>query len=220
MTFIRNLAFTLGAVLALATASWSQGMGMMHPPEMPGQFNPVVGSGGEYEITHNGQTVNWTYAVVGKETVNGQEGYWLEMRTETPRGKMVMKQLMVTQPGKVQIERMIMQPPGRPPMEMPMAMMSRMGGGAHPAPASDHPQGELVGTESVTVPAGTFTAEHFRSTTDGKTNDVWASTKVAPYGLVKMTSADTTMVLVKALDHETSQITGEPQKMNIPGMPQ
>ena len=218
MTPIRNGVLALGVVLGLATVGWSQGM--MRPPEMPGQFNPVVGSGGEYQITSNGRTVSWTYAVVGKEMVNGQDGYWLEMRTETPRGKMVMKQLMVYQPGKVQIERMIMQAPGRPPMEMPVAMMSRMGGGVHPPAASDHGQGELVGTESVTVPAGTFTAEHFRSTTNGATADVWASTKVAPYALVKMTSADTTMVLVKVLDHETSQITGEPQKMNFPGMPQ
>ena len=217
MTQFRNWALALGAALGLATVCWSQGM--MRPPEMPGQFNPVVGSGGEYQITSNGKTINWTYAVVGKETANGQDGYWLEMRADTARGKMVMKQLMVSQPGKMQIERMIMQAPGRPPMEMPMAMMSRMGGGTHAA-ASDHPQGELVGTESLTVPAGTFTAEHFRSTTNGKTADVWASTKVAPYGLVKMTSADTTMVLVKVLDHETSQITAEPQKMNFPGMPQ
>ena len=113
-----------------------------------------------------------------------------------------------------------MQAPGRPPMEMPLAMMSRMGGGPHPPATSGHPQGEMLGTESVTVPAGTFTAEHFRSTNNGRTSDVWASTKVAPYGLVKMTSADTNMVLVKVLDHETSQITGEPQKMNFPGMPQ
>ena len=87
-----------------------------------------------------------------------------------------------------------------------------MGAASHPqAAGSEHGQGELVGTESVTVPAGTFTAEHFRSNNDGKVSDVWASTKVAPYGLVKMTSADTTMVLKKVLDHETSQITGEPQ---------
>jgi hypothetical protein len=221
MTSIRSFAFTLSVALGLAALGWSQGM--MRPPEMPGQFNPVVGSGGEYEITSNGKTINWTYAVVGKETVNGQDGYWLEMRGDTPRGKMVMKQLMVSQDGKVQAERMIMQPPGRPPMEMPVAMMSRMGGmggGSHsPGAAADHSQ-ELVGTESVTVPAGTFTAEHFRTTTNGKTGDVWASTKVAPYGVVKVSSADTTMVLVKVLDHETSQITGEPQKMNFPGMPQ
>ena len=221
MTFARRMALTLGAVLGLAAVSWAQGMGMMRPPEMPGQFNPVVGSGAEYEITSNGQKVNWAYAVVGKETVNGQDGYWLEMRADSPRGKMVMKQLMVSQPGKVDIERMIMQAPGRPPMEMPMAMVSRMAGATHPqATGSDHGQGEMVGSESVTVPAGTFTAEHFRSTSNGKTADVWASAKVAPYGLVKMTSADTNMVLVKVLDHETSQITGEPQKMNFPGMPQ
>ena len=218
MSLIRSFTITLSALLGLAAISWSQGM--MRPPEMPGQFNPVVGSGGEYQITSKGQTVNWAYAVVGKETVNGQDGYWLEMRSDSPRGKMVMKQLIVSESGKVQIERMIMQAPGRPPMEMPVGMMSRMGGGPHPPAASGHPQGELVGTESVTVPAGTFETEHFRSTTNGKTSDVWVSTKVAPYGLVKMTSADTNMVLVKVLEHETSQITGEPQKMNFPGMPQ
>jgi hypothetical protein len=219
MNLMRSVTITLGALLGVAAVSLSQGM--MHPPEMPGQFNPVVGSGGEYQITNKGQTINWTYAVVGKETVNGQDGYWLEMRSDSPRGKMVMKQLMVSEAGKVQVERMIMQSPGRPPMEMPLAMMSRMGPGTRPpAGGAEHGQREMLGTESVTVPAGTFTAEHFRSTNNGKASDVWASTKVAPYALVKMTSADTTMVLVKVLDHETSQITGEPQKMNFPGMPQ
>lgn len=219
MNLMRSVIITLIVTLGVAAVSWSQGM--MHPPEMPGQFNPVLGSGGEYQITNKGQTVNWTYAVVGKETVNGQDGYWLEMRTDSPRGKMVMKQLIVSEAGKVQVERMIMQSPGRPPMEMPVAMMSRMGAGTRPqAAGSDQGQREMLGTESVTVPAGTFTAEHFRSTNNGKVSEVWASTKVAPYALVKMTSADTTMVLVKVLDHETSQITGEPQKINFPGMPQ
>jgi hypothetical protein len=141
------------------------------------------------------------------------------MQAESPRDKMVMKQLVVLQPGKMKVERMIMQAPGRPPMEMPVAMISTMGGGVHPSAAPDHGQGELVGMESVIVPAGTFTAEHFRSTTNGKTGDVWASTRVAPYAL-EATSADTTMVLVKGLDHETSQITGEPQKLNILGISQ
>ena len=101
MTFARRMALTLGAFLGLATLSWAQGMGMgMRPPEMPGQFNPVVGSGGEYEITSKGQTMDWTYAVVGKETVNGQDGYWLEMRGESPRGKVVMKQLMGVRGGE------------------------------------------------------------------------------------------------------------------------
>ena len=80
--------------------------------------------------------------------------------------------------------------------------------------------GELVGTESVTVPAGTFTCQHYRKQEKNGPADMWISTQVTPYGMVKMTSADTTMVLKKILTNETSHIKGEPQKMQFPGMPQ
>jgi hypothetical protein len=46
--------------------------------------------------------------------------------------------------------------------------------------------------------------------------DVWISSKVPPYGMVKMSSAEMTAVLEKVLSNETSHIQGEPQKMNIP----
>ena len=224
MTGIHRLVISAGVVLATAALASAQGMMGMRPPTIPGQFTPVVGSGAEYQMTGKSGEVHWTYAVVGKESVDGADGYWLEMRTETPRGgKMIMKELMVTNAGGIEIKRMIMQPPGRPPMEMPAGMMGMGRAGAAPStPSASNPvQGEKVGAESVTVPAGTFECDHYRSTADGKTTDVWASTKVAPYGLVKMTSADATMVLEKVLEHETSQITGEPQKMPMvtPGMP-
>jgi hypothetical protein len=79
-------------------------------------------------------------------------------------------------------------------------------------------RGELVGTESVTVPAGTFTCQHYRSQGNNGTSDVWFSTDITPTGMVKMTSQDTTQVLKKVLTHETSHIKGEPQK--FPGMSQ
>jgi len=223
MVSIRSLALAGVAGLGLALMSWSQGM-MMRPPDIPGKFNPVVGSGAEYKITDNkGATHDWALAVVGKEAVEGQEGYWVEMRTATDHGAMVMKQLMVIQGGSPSVKRMIVQSPGRPPMEMPMGMMGmmgKMGGNQPPASEAKHGMGELVGSESVTVPAGTFQCEHFRSTEKGKTTDVWVSTKVAPYGLVKMSGPDTSMVLQKVLEDEKSQIQGEPQKMSFPGMPQ
>jgi hypothetical protein len=46
--------------------------------------------------------------------------------------------------------------------------------------------------------------------------DYWISAKISPYGLVKMTSDNMTMVLEKSLTNETSHIQGEPQKMNMP----
>ena len=128
-------------------------------------------------------------------------------------GGVVMKHLLVMSGGKPEIKRMIMQSPGQAPMEMPMMMMGMMKGKEQ---ASSEGMGEKLGTESVTVPAGTFLCDHYRSTTKAGTADLWVSAKVPPYGMVKMTSADMSMVLVKVLSGETSQIKGEPQKM--PGL--
>jgi hypothetical protein len=223
MNSVRHFAVGAIAVLGLAGACWAQGM--MRPPNMPGDFKPVVGSGAKYQLTEKkGTTHEWAWAVVGKDTVDGQDAYWLEIRTAAARGTMVMKELVTSQPGNFDVKRMVVQPPGRPPMEMPVSMVG-MGTqrAQQAAAASPHDMGEVVGSETVSVPAGTFDTQHFRSTSNGNTVDVWASSKVSPYGLVKMTSSDgTSMVLEQVLDHETSQITGEPQKMNfpMPGRPQ
>src|SRR6185295_5129520 len=46
-----------------------------------------------------------------------------------------------------------------------------------------------VGAESVTVPAGTFTADHYRDKgAGGETVDFWVRKDLAPFGLVKLTS--------------------------------
>ena len=78
--------------------------------------------------------------------------------------------------------------------------------------------GELVGTESVTVPAGTFTCQHYRKQEQNGPMDLWISMQVTPYALVKMTGEDMNMVLKKVLTNETSHIKGEPQKMPTPEM--
>jgi len=220
LSSVRGIFLNLAAILGLAVSTCAQGM--MRPPHVPGEFKPVVGSGAEYQMTtKDGKNQTFAMAVVGKEPIEGQDGYWLEWRIDSGHGKMLMKQLMVEQPGSVAIKRTIVQPPGRPPIEMPAMMMNMQ----HEPPNATagghgHGMGEMLGNESITVPAGTFDCQHFRSTESGHTADVWASVKVSPYGLVKMTSSEgTSMVLEKVLDHENSQITGEPQKMPFPGMP-
>jgi hypothetical protein len=221
MSFAKKVEMVFVLTLGLASAAWAQrmGRGMGQAPNIPGTFKPVVGSGAQYEIDAKNQKMEWTYVVVGKESVDGGDGYWMEMRTDAGgKGEMVMKHLMVIGPGKAEIKRMIMQSAGQPPMEMPMGMMQGMMKNKPPAPSSGkgpHEMGEKVGTETVTVPAGTFLCEHYRSQTEKGSADMWVSTNVSPYGLVKMTSADTTMVLQKVLSNETSHIKGEPQKMNF-----
>ncbi len=58
--------------------------------------------------------------------------------------------------------------------------------------------------------------DHYRKQEPHGTVDVWISSKVPPYGMVKMSSGERTTVLEKVLSNETSHIQGEPQKMNMP----
>ena len=212
MRSIVRIASTVMVCLGIVAAAWGQRMAQ--PPPMMGEFHPVVGTGAQYEVNIKGEKSVWTYSVVGKESVQGQDAYWLEMRMEggTANG-MVMKQLLVTSAGKPEIKRMIMQTPGQAPMEMPMTMMSMMKGKNK---ETSEGMGEKVGTEPVIVPAGTHLCAHYRKS-GPKASEHWISSSVPPYGLVKMTSGDVSMVLVKTLTNESSHIDGEPQKMPCMG---
>ncbi len=93
-----------------------------------------------------------------------------------------------------------------------MGMMASRGGGATAALKADvHNGAEVVGTESVTTPAGTFDCEHLR-TKEG--SDVWIAPKTGPWGLVKSTSKDSSMVLVKVITDAKSHVVGTPQSMD------
>ncbi len=230
MSSLKRAVAVLALVLVALAGAWAQrpggGMGTMGSmPQMPGLRNPVEGSGAEYQMTtkKNGKEMDADMATVilSKEKVDGADGLWMEQRMTSAEmgGEMVNKILMVTEGPQMGIKRMIVQTPGRPPMEMSGIMMGMMKQ-HQPQPstgAGKADMGELVGTESVTVPAGTFSCQHYRKQERNGPADMWVSTDVTPYALVKMVNADVTMVLKRALTNETSHIKGEPQKM--PEMP-
>jgi len=203
-------------LLTVSTANAQMGMGMRQSPMPRGFFSPVVGSGAAYEITTaEGRKVNVEYAIVGKETVNGKDGYWMEWTMPGTGGDMIMKTLTVAG-DTVTTTRTIMQMPGRPPMEMPQQMTGRMNGQS--VPSDIRSAAEDVGSESITVPAGTFTCEHYRLK-DGS-GDTWVSTKVAPFGVIKHQGKDSTMVLTKVITDAKDKIVGTPQPFNPMGMMQ
>ena len=232
MRFAKRTLTVLGLALAATGVLWAQrpgGGGGMNPfagvPSF-GLQNPTIGSGSEYQLTTQGKDMDLAIVALGKENVDGQTGYWMEMRMTNPAlgGEVVMKTLVVSSATESGIKRMIMQSPGRPPMEMPSMMMTMMQQHQPPpvtkAGGGKEGMGELVGEESIAVPAGTFTCQHYRRQDTRGTVDLWISTQVTPWAMVKMTSADATMVLKKVLTNETTHINGEPQKIQIPGMPQ
>lgn len=230
MTFAKRTSIMFVVAMTVAGSLWAQrpGGGMNPMGGMPsfGLQNPTIGSGSEYLVTAKGKEMDMAIVALGKEDVGGETGYWMEMRMNSEQlgGEMVMKDLVVSSAGAQGVKRMIIQRPGQPPMEMPSMMMNMMQQHQPPSVTSKGEggpsgTGELVGTESVTVPAGTFSCQHYRKQDAKGPTDLWISTQVTPYAMVKMTSADANMVLKKVLSNETSHIKGEPQKMQFPGMP-
>ena len=200
-------------ILALATAiTASAQMGMRAgPPQIRGVWSPVVGQGAVYQVSGAAiKNSEMEIAVLGKESVNGKDGYWLQMAMSNPDigGQMVMKHLFVLDGQETRSTRMIMQMPGRPPMEMPAQMMHR----ENSTQAADvRTDAQDLGSESITVPAGTYTTEHYRAK-DG--SDIWISKEVPPWGMVKYQGKDTTMVLAKVILEAKDKIVGTPQPFN------
>jgi|SRR5271170_1069759 hypothetical protein len=200
--------FVLAAMLP---GSAGAQMGVHAGPAMRGIFNPVVGSGGEYEMTsEKGTNTVMEIAVVGKESVDGKDGYWFEMTiANTSMGQMISKSLTVLDGQDTVVSRMIMQMPNRPPMEMPMQMYKA---NAQKQSADIRDRAEDVGSETVSTPAGTFVTEHYKMK-DGS-GDAWVAPKAGPYGLVKSQGKDSSMVLTKVITDAKDKITGTPQPFN------
>src|SRR5229473_3286499 len=128
--------FVVAACVSFAAPAGAQMGGPMRPPAMQGVFNPVVGSGAAYELTDKKQQKNtMEITVVGKETVNGKDAFWMETGVQDPKSgtPIYMKMLIAPAEGNAVTERMIMQIPGQPnPMEMSMTMKMQRGGDAKP----------------------------------------------------------------------------------------
>jgi hypothetical protein len=200
-------AMTAGCffVLAFAATVLAQGgpLGGAMGPLPRGMFNPVVGSGAQYEIQPTGKDkMTVEIDVVGKEPVNGKDGYWFETAFDSHMGQMTMKMLMVSDAANATIAKLIMQMHGAPPMEMPAQMIGQRGQQTYDI----REKADKVGSESVTTPAGTFTADHYHMK-DGS-GDFWVSDKVSPYGLIKGQGKDFNMVLIKVVTDAKDKITG------------
>jgi len=199
----------VGAVFLADFARAQMGMDYFKKPAIADIFKPVVGTGAVYENEQDQRKSTLEMSVVAKDTVEGKEAYWLEFgRVDPKSGVMVYSKILVTK-DDFQFHRMIVQQPGKPqPLEIDMNPGTRR---------QSHMQEEVekwhkVGSETITVPAGTFACDHWAKD-DGK-SDVWASSKVSPVSLVKEISPGRSMVLVKVLTDVQDHITGTPMKMD------
>ncbi|MGH9679602.1 MAG: hypothetical protein ACRD4Y_06600 [Candidatus Acidiferrales bacterium] len=208
---LRQIAL-VPATFLLALPLAAQMMGS-RVPTLSGVWHPVVGTGASYEVTKGGgEKSQFEITIVGKEDVDGQTNYWTEFAMTDPRmgGEMYAKNLMAVKDNTVTTVRTIFQMPGRDPMEMDAGMQGRRG--TQNIASDFRDKAELVGTETVTVPAGTFTCQHYREK-DGSA-DAWISDKVGPWGLVKSQDKDSSIVLTKTITDAKDHITGTPTKFD------
>ena len=186
------------------------GMNFFQKPNIANIFQPTVGYGAEYQrVGSKGSTLVLQMTVVGREMVDGKEGYWLEMGFPDPHsGGMMYSKVLVTK-DDFQYHRVIFQMPGSTqPMEMPFnqTMLDRQ------RMQQELDKWRSVGTDTVTVPAGTFLCDHWTKM-NGK-GDVWVSTKVSPFSMVKFVNNGETMVLTRVITNATDHIAGTPMKFN------
>jgi hypothetical protein len=122
-----------------------------------------------------------------------------------------MQMFMVKNGETMSAARMVIQSSGRGPMLISGQMMGMMAGrgvAAPPSPRADVRAGaENLGAESVAVGVGKIDSMHFK-TKEG--SHVWLSPNAGPWGLVKSTSADSSMTLVKVVTDAKSHVVGTP----------
>ncbi len=180
---------------------------------------PEVGQWAEYQgVMNKKDPYTMRYAVVGAEERGGTSMKWLELRMIGPKAdkNMVYQILTPGNPAEVdQAQEIIFKPGDKQAMKMPPMMMKMIRGQLKKnSVLGNLCEGiTLAGEESVTVPAGTFTAQRYH---DAKhDSDVWVVPS-RPFFMVKSKGKDFELSLTSSGDGAKSSITETPQEM--PGL--
>lgn len=202
-------------LLFVAIAHAQMGMDIFKRPSITKAFHPVVGKGAAYLDTEkSGSTRSTEIGIVAKDSADGKEGFWMEFVSSANNAQPTVGKVLISL-DDFHFHRMIVQPPGQQAMELPTNMM-----GARRQKTEDNLNDwHSVGTETITVPAGTFSCEHWRN--DKLHSDTWTSEKITPFGMVKeVNSSGSSEVLVKLLDNFPDRITGPVKQFDMQEMMQ
>jgi hypothetical protein len=204
---IRVAAVCCLYAVALASAANAQFGRGAAPPALSGIFNPTIGLGADYDmVTSKGEKSDFQIAIVGSEMVNGKKGYWTEITMSGGKltEPMVIKSLSVIDGTSMVPQKMIMMMKGQA-YQLPDQMVQ---GRNAPADTDISQNLKPLGTESVTVPAGTFMADHYKTKSN---DDIWLAKDSGPWGVIKMQGHDgTSMVMTKVFHDATDKITMAP----------
>jgi hypothetical protein len=211
----RTTWLVLLLLVFIVPANGQMGMDLFRRPAITKAIHPVVGKGAQYQTVNKDNADKPTMmelGVISKESVDGKDAYWMQF-ANIRDGKTTVGKALVT-PDDFQFHRMIMEIPGQGAMEMPVNQSARSKADLNDRMNEWH----SAGSDTITVPAGTFSCEHWRNDKDG--SDIWTSDKVTPFGMVKELRPNSTTVLVKVLDSVPDRIAGPVKKFDMQQMMQ
>jgi hypothetical protein len=181
------------------------GMNFFSKPNISDVFKPIVGSGAVYEersADDKKPATQMEMTIVGKEMTPNGEGYWMEIgHTDRQDNRWIYSKVLVTK--DFEMTKVTFQMPGQGAMETPFNSKDR---GDQNHRKEEMAKWSQVGTETITVPAGTFNCAHWKK--DDGTEEIWSSDKVTPMAMVKQLGKNRNMVLVKQITGATDHITG------------
>lgn len=181
-----------------------------------------VGQWSSYDVSGGESPGHLRLAVIGSERVGDSTYLWMEYaQTSQDPNRSGIYQILVSGLAHASSPRgMILKTGNRPAMKMPSQMLGMMSSQSNRNNsamdwAKKCESGQVVGWESVTVPAGTIRALHVKADNGA---DVWAAAEI-PFGIVKLHNTNgSELVLAGHGAGAKSSITETPQEMSIPMM--
>ncbi|MGD8866342.1 MAG: hypothetical protein PVI01_01905 [Gemmatimonadales bacterium] len=181
--------------------------------------HPRIGEFAELQFTNAAdESMLIRLAVVGSESVDGKQDYWIEVISAPPViGDNVIVQMLVPHyPFENQdLEAYIVKMPGAPAQKVPEDLLAQIGEQTQTGPSWRRlcDSAEDLGSERVTVEAGTFETRHYRAG-ENKEDEFWVAD--VPFGMVKLIQADSHMELVRYGSDAKSSIKEKPLEMQQP----
>ena len=160
------------------------------------------------------------FALVGQETGGPATGFWYEFRAMAEEA--IVVQMLV--PGfpfdPADIQSMVLKSGTQPAMKIPSEMLGLVRSQIEQNDLAEFgkqcAESEVLGRETVSVPAGQFSSLHIR--TKMGTGEAWISQDI-PFGMVKArTDTGEEMVLTGYGYDAVSSITETPVELPLPGL--
>jgi hypothetical protein len=222
---------TLSALLLPVVPVRAEAPVMKELPKFFGVFSTTLGAWSEYAVIESatGKKSTMRNAIVGKEG----DSFWYEVAITENGTRNIIKMFLKGDPNNPEnIQRLIMKSGDQPAQEMPrefvvmgrrMATVMFESRSGSSVGNQSNLKVEQVGTQKVTVPAGTFTVERNRIVdASGKVMATYDySQDVPPFGVVRSETDAVKLELTAVGRDAVSLITEQPVMMKTPpGMPE